>query len=451
MESPSLFRLILSLACLLLYIIVWTVGLVGSFTIYTRYSKSRRNSDLPLPPSQQLCGVSILRPLKGLDPQLEECLASAFRQNYPQFEILLSVADEQDPAVKVAKSLIAKHPNVPAKLIIGMVPLEKAYISGAEEIGPNPKINNLVRSYAAAKYDTIWILDANTYLPPNTLRHSVETFLESSFSYRPIQLIHHLPLCVISRPEEDAAWGALLEEIYLSTSHAKFYVSINRIGIAPCVMGKSNLFHKSVLDNATGSQGLAKFANYIAEDHLIADTLWYKTPNPGPNHAMTSDVARQPVQQESLTTYFERRIRWIRVRKYMVTSATLIEPFTECFLAGLIGSFALHTIYDVSMRRAYFWHVLIWLMVDLFQYYTLHCNSAVDLLSNDGIDDDTPEFARGNRSWNVKRLGMWFVCWFIREVTCLPIWIVAMCGQSVVTWRNRKFMVRRDMTVVEIR
>jgi ceramide glucosyltransferase len=320
-------------------------------------------------------------------------------------------------------------------------------LSGAEDIGPNPKINNLIRSYSAAKYDTIWILDANTYVPPNTLRHSVETFLESSFSPRPIQLIHHLPLCVISRLEEEAAWGALLEEIYLSTSHAKFYVGINRFGIAPCVMGKSNLFHKSVLDAATGSQGLSKFANYIAEDHLIADKLWYHTPNPGPNHAMTRDIARQPVQHESLATYFERRIRWLRVRKYMVTSATLTEPFSECFLAGVVGSFALHTFFQFSWRRIYFWHIIIWLAIDFFQFYTLHCNYAVDLL----LDDKTPEFARGNRSWNVKRLGMWFVCWFIREVTCLPIWIVAMCGQSVVKWRNKKFMVRRDMTVVEIR
>jgi ceramide glucosyltransferase len=213
-------------------------------------------------------------------------------------------------------------------------------------------------------------------------------------------------------------------------------------------MGKSNLFHKSVLDNATGSQGLAKFANYIAEDHLIADTLWYHTPNPGPNHAMTSDVARQPVQRESLSTYFERRIRWIRVRKYMVTSATLVEPFTECFLAGLIGSFAFQNLFDVSMKSVYSWHILTWLMVDLFQFYTLHCNSAVDLLPD---EKTTPEFARGNRSWNVKRLGMWILCWFIREITCLPIWIVAMCGQSIVKWRNRKFVVRKDMTVVEIR
>ena len=132
----------------------------------------------------------------------------------------------------------------------------------------------------------------------------------------------------------------------------------------------------------------------------------------------------------------------------MVTSATLIEPFTECFVAGLLGSFAFHTLLGLSWKKIYFWHIIIWLGVDFCQFYSLHCNSAVDL-SSDG--DKTPDFARGNRSWNVKRLGMWFVCWFIREVTCLPIWIVAMGGQSVVKWRKRKFMVRRDMTVVEIR
>ena len=318
--------------------------------------------------------------------------------------------------------------------------------SGAEEIGPNPKINNLIRSYSLAKYDTIWILDANTHVPPNTLRHSVQTFLESAHTPRPIQLIHHLPLCVIFRPSAPAAWGALLEEIYLSTSHAKFYVAINRFGIAPCVMGKSNLFHKSALDQATGSQGLAQFAHYIAEDHLIADTLWYHTPNPGPNHEMTADVARQPVQLESLATYFERRIRWIRVRKYMVTSATLVEPFTECFVAGLLGSYGLSTLFGFAMRRVFNIHVCIWLLVDLYQFHTLQSNCAVALQP----DDETPEFARGNRSWSVRRLLLWLTCWFIRELTCLPIWIVAMLGRPVVNWRNRKFVVRQDMTVEEI-
>jgi ceramide glucosyltransferase len=119
MEPMSLFRFILSIALLLLYLFVCAVAVVGSFTIYLRYSKSRGKRESPLPPSPPLPGVSILRPLKGLDPQLEECLESAFRQNYPQFEILLSVADDRDPAANVARALIAKYPNVGAKLITG--------------------------------------------------------------------------------------------------------------------------------------------------------------------------------------------------------------------------------------------------------------------------------------------------------------------------------------------
>jgi ceramide glucosyltransferase len=124
MESVSLFHFILSIACLFVYIAVCTIGLVGSYTIYTRYSKASRERQQLLKsssiPSPTLPGVSILRPLKGLDTQLQECLESAFQQNYPQFEILLSVAEEEDPAAEVARTLIAKYPHIPAKLIIGI-------------------------------------------------------------------------------------------------------------------------------------------------------------------------------------------------------------------------------------------------------------------------------------------------------------------------------------------
>jgi len=119
MESNNTLVLAVSVAFLILYIVVWTVALVGTFTIYTRYSRRQQEYAYVPPPSPSLPGVSILRPMKGLDPQLEECLESAFRQKYPHFEILLSVADGQDPAVEVARRLISKYPNIPARLIIG--------------------------------------------------------------------------------------------------------------------------------------------------------------------------------------------------------------------------------------------------------------------------------------------------------------------------------------------
>lgn len=66
-----------------------------------------------------LPGVSILRPLRGVDDHLEQNLESAFELEYPKFEIILSVADDTDPAIEIARRVMARHPDIPSTLIIG--------------------------------------------------------------------------------------------------------------------------------------------------------------------------------------------------------------------------------------------------------------------------------------------------------------------------------------------
>lgn len=63
--------------------------------------------------------MSILRPLRGLDCNLYENLEASFRQDYPNFEILFSVADEADAAIPIVHELCERYPHVSAKLIIG--------------------------------------------------------------------------------------------------------------------------------------------------------------------------------------------------------------------------------------------------------------------------------------------------------------------------------------------
>ena len=63
--------------------------------------------------------MSILRPLKGLDTNLFENLESTFRQEYPNFEIIFSVANEYDQALPVVQALLEKYPNFNARVIIG--------------------------------------------------------------------------------------------------------------------------------------------------------------------------------------------------------------------------------------------------------------------------------------------------------------------------------------------
>lgn len=62
--------------------------------------------------------MTIIRPLKGLDANLYENLESTFRQDYPTFQILLSVADKDDQALDVVRRLLKNHPDVDAEIVI---------------------------------------------------------------------------------------------------------------------------------------------------------------------------------------------------------------------------------------------------------------------------------------------------------------------------------------------
>lgn len=64
-------------------------------------------------------GVSIIRPLKGVDLELEANLRSSFVQYYPKFEINFSVASPEDPAIEIVETLMKEFHQVDSRLIIG--------------------------------------------------------------------------------------------------------------------------------------------------------------------------------------------------------------------------------------------------------------------------------------------------------------------------------------------
>ncbi|KAF9895699.1 hypothetical protein BX616_009030, partial [Lobosporangium transversale] len=83
-----------------------------------RYSGQHKRSISSGLPKEQAPGVTIIRPLRGIDCNMYENLASSFRQNYPRFEIIFSVAKANDPAIAVVKDLMEEYPRVDARLII---------------------------------------------------------------------------------------------------------------------------------------------------------------------------------------------------------------------------------------------------------------------------------------------------------------------------------------------
>ena len=63
--------------------------------------------------------VSILRPVRGLENSIERTLRSGFELDYPHHELVFCVASADDPIIPVVNKLIAEHPKLEARLLIG--------------------------------------------------------------------------------------------------------------------------------------------------------------------------------------------------------------------------------------------------------------------------------------------------------------------------------------------
>lgn len=439
-DGDSMVIWAIAILCVVWYTFIVGLSITGAIVTYLKVRKVGRIKT----PKNNDEGVTILRPLKGLDCEMESCLASSFQQNYPKFELIFCLESDSDPAIDVVTELIKQYPSVDAKIMIS-----------DEKYGPNPKINNLAKGFSAAKYDIIWVLDSNVWVSEGTLKRSVDRFNSNP----KIALVHHLPLCVSI---DGTSRGSNLDEMFMLSSHSKFYTAINFVGIAPCVMGKSNLYRRSVLDKAVSVKllksiepgiGIRHFAQFIAEDNMIAQCIW----DNGGRTALTGDSVVQPLSNVSLGGYWSRRVRWLRVRRYMVWAATMIEPTTESIFCAIYGTFGLSRIV-FGTTWSWKWillHMSLWCAIDYWHYHNLLKFSNIEKSSS--TSHPNPRFVSKyfnplyTTTFPTKRpFTQWFPTWLTREFLALPIWVAAMCGQTIY-WRNRPFRILHDLSTKEIK
>src|SRR5690606_38837253 len=103
--------------------------------------------------------VSVIKPVRGLDPGAEANFRSFFRQRYPSaFELIFACESEDDPAVPLLRRLIAEHPDVRAELVLAPA---RPDLTG--------KMANVAAAYRRARYDLLVVSDSDMRAEPDFL------------------------------------------------------------------------------------------------------------------------------------------------------------------------------------------------------------------------------------------------------------------------------------------
>src|ERR1700681_3859338 len=229
--------------------------------------------------------VSLVRPVCGIENYVEETLASAFALDYPRYEIVFCVALAQDPVVPTVRRLMAAHPEVPARLLIGN-----------EKISDNPKLDNVYKGWRAAAHDWIVLADSNVLMPPDYIQRLIA-------AWRPDTGVVCSPP-VGCRP---AGFWAELECAFLNTYQARFQYTADTIGMG-FAQGKSMLWRRSILQQAGGIRGLG---SERAED--AASTKVVR--RAGLRVRLVDAPFEQPLGYRSAAEMWRRQVRCARLRR----------------------------------------------------------------------------------------------------------------------------------------
>jgi ceramide glucosyltransferase len=257
--------------------------------------------------------VSILKPLSGLDEELEESLESFFRLRYGTYEIIFSFASPDDRAYPVARAVADRHPGVAS-----------TFVFDGREPGGNRKVNRLEAGLKHARHRLILLSDGNVRVRPDFLRRAVSWFSDSR-----VGLVSHL-----FRAADSVSLASRLEARYLNGCLQGGTALVAGILRIPCVVGKSILVSRSALDAIGGFRVLRDF---LAEDFLLGREIRrasYRV-------VLSGDVLDTLEVRKTAAVVWARHRRWAMMRRRLagpLYAGELLGSPLPWFLAAVATS-----------------------------------------------------------------------------------------------------------------
>jgi ceramide glucosyltransferase len=257
-----------------------------------------------------LPAVSLVRPVCGIDNFAAETLHSTFGLRYPRYEILFCVASAADPVIPLIETLIAGQPTADARLLIG-----------DERVNNNPKLNNVLKGWRAARYEWIVLADSNVLMPPDYLERLFASWRADT------GLVASPPIG--SQP--GSVW-AELECAFLNTYQARWQYIADACGFA-FAQGKTMLWRRADLDRAGGIEVLAR---EVAEDAAATKVVR----DAGHKVQLVDRPFPQPLGYRSAAEVWRRQVRWARLRR----ASFFVYFLPEAVSGGVLPMLALGAI-----------------------------------------------------------------------------------------------------------
>lgn len=252
-------------------------------TIIGWWAVRRHSIEIPEPCDWQP-PITILKPLHGDEPMLEEALASFCAQTYPCFQIVFGLDSPTDPALHVIRRLRARFPQADIEMVVD-----------PSQHGVNRKISNLINMYPHAKHDVIVMADSDIHAPQGYLQQ-----LAGALAGDKVGLVTTLYAGLGASDTVAARLGAA----QINHSFLPGALLARALGREDC-LGATMALRRSTLESVGGLHALA---HHLADDAVLGRLVRARAQTV----ALAATIPATTVPERQIGDLFAHELRWGR-------------------------------------------------------------------------------------------------------------------------------------------
>ncbi|MGD0567669.1 MAG: bacteriohopanetetrol glucosamine biosynthesis glycosyltransferase HpnI [Candidatus Sulfotelmatobacter sp.] len=336
-------------------------------------------------PIRELPPISILKPLKGTDPEIYKSFRSHCLQDYPEYEIIFGVSDPNDPAIESVTTLQREFPERRIQLVVS-----------PKILGANVKVSNLAQMLPEARFDYLIVNDSDIRVPSDYLRLVIAPLADPGIGM----------VTCLYRGVAGPTLGSRLEALGISTDFCPSVLAARQVeGGIRFGLGSTLAFRRAELEKIGG---FTSFADYLADDYELGKRITAL----GLSVKLSEVVVETFLPSYRLWDFLAHQLRWARGVRDARTGGYLGLVFTFGIFWALLA---------LSVSRGALWA---WSGLAV----TLFLRLAVALVVG-------YEVLRDGRSLRYA----WLIP--LRDLIAVAVWIASLRGQTV-TWRGDRFHLK---------